>query len=353
MNRFRMFTRWIAAAVVAAAVASAAGGRVAAAANQCEWDRIDRVVAIGDVHGAFDQFTEILRVAGIIGADGHWAGGTAHLVQLGDVLDRGTDSRKTMDLLRRLEREAQNAGGQVHALVGNHEVMRMLGDLRYTLPGEYEAFATANSESVRSDFLKSLNTPIGDREKMLGQTPLGQVEMRMAFGRDGEYGRWLRQLPVTVKINGFVFVHGGISPSVAGLGCEAINDRVRRDLTSDLDKTRSSPLVSLAARADGPLWYRGLAQEPDEFAPQVADILAKQHARAIVVGHTVTPENRIVTRFGGRVIEIDTAMQPAYVPHGRASALEIRGGAVTAVYVDRRDPVEVPGPATGSPDGKQ
>ena len=100
-----------------------------------------------------------------------------------------------------------------------------------------------------------------ERDKLMQQTPPGLVEMRQAFGRDGEYGRWLRQLPVTIKINGVMFLHGGISPAVAPLGCAAINDQVRRELTSDLDKTRAAPLSSLTARVDGPLWYRGLAQE--------------------------------------------------------------------------------------------
>src|SRR5262245_21131878 len=117
MNRFRMLARWMAAAAVVALVTS---GRPAlstvegpalrrvegvAAASPCEWDRIERVVAIADVHGAYEQFLEILRVAGVIDADNRWAGGATHFVQLGDVVDRGPDSRKVLDFLRRLERE--------------------------------------------------------------------------------------------------------------------------------------------------------------------------------------------------------------------------------------------------------
>jgi len=128
-----------------------------------------------------------------------------------------------------------------------------------------------------------------------------------------------------------MFVHGGISPAVAPLGCAAINDQVQRELTSELDKTRAAPLASLTARVDGPPWYRGLAQEPDAFASQVGEILAALGARAIVVGHTVTPSGRITTRFEGRVIELDTGMQPAYVTGGRASALELKGDEATAI----------------------
>lgn len=319
--------------------------------SACEWEGIGRVVAIGDVHGAYDRFVEILRVAGLVDADAHWTGGTAHLVQLGDVLDRGDDSRKALDLLRQLERDAQTAGGKVHPLVGNHEVMRMMGDMRFTTPGEYAAFGRADSESARNAYLNSPRSA-ADRDQVQ-KMPLGFLEMRLAFGRDGEYGRWLRQNPATVTIDGFVFVHGGISEAFATTSCDAINERLRRELTSDLDKTRAAPLASLAGRADGPLWYRGLVQEPDAFAPQVDDIVSKLHARAIVVGHTMATPGRITTRFGGRVIQMDTGMQPAYVPDGRASALEIRGADVTAIYADRREPVSVPARAGASQAGQK
>src|SRR6185295_8738687 len=106
------------------------------AASPCEWTGIERVVAIGDVHGAYNRFVEILKVAGVLDAATHWAGGSTHVVQLGDILDRGDDSRKVLDLVRRLEKEAQAARGQLHLLLGNHEAARMLGDLRLTAAGE-------------------------------------------------------------------------------------------------------------------------------------------------------------------------------------------------------------------------
>ena len=313
------------------------------AASPCEWNGIERVVAVGDVHGAYERYVEILRTAGIVDAGGRWSGGRTHFVQLGDVVDRGDDSRKVLDLLRRIERDAQAAGGYAHLLLGNHEAARMLGDLRLTTNGEYAAFADADSMAAREKYLQAMTMPSGhSRDELIGKTPLGLVEMRQAFGRDGEYGRWLRQLPVVIKIDGIVFVHGGISPAVAPLGCATINEQVRRELTADLDKTRANPLASLVARADGPLWYRGLAQESREFAPQLSEVLAKIGGRAIVIAHTVAESGRIQTRFDGRVIQIDTGMQAAYVAGGRASALEIRDGDAQAIYIDRRDPVTLP-----------
>ena len=96
-----------------------------------QWSGIDRVVAFADVHGAYAELLPLLRETGIVDAQDHWAAGQAHLVSLGDLLDRGADSRKVMDLLMRLQGEAQAKGGQVHVLLGNHEAMNILGDLRY------------------------------------------------------------------------------------------------------------------------------------------------------------------------------------------------------------------------------
>lgn len=329
------------AGVLVLAIWPPAPARLAAATSpsSCELEGVDRVVAVGDVHGAYDRLVEILRVAGLVDGRAHWVGANTHLVQLGDIVDRGPDSRKALDLLRRLQDEAARAGGAVHVLLGNHEVARMLGDFRLTTPGEYEAFVTPDSENIRDAFVASAAP--SERPQLLKDTPLGFVEMRIAFGRAGAYGKWLRTLDVVARIDGVLFLHGGVSPAVAGLSCQEINATVKQELGADLDKTRAAPLASLAAREDGPLWYRGLAVEPESFAPQVDDILAHERARAIVIGHTVVPGGRILTRFGGKVIQIDTGMQAAYVPTGCASALEIRGGVFTAIYTDRRDILSV------------
>ena len=313
--------------------------RGGAASTSCGIEGVERIIAIGDVHGAYDRFVEILQTAALIDNRQRWIGGRAHLVQLGDVVDRGPDSRKALELLQRLEGEAASAGGAVHALLGNHEIARMLGDLRLVHPGEYKAFVTDNSEEMRKRLLELVKPP--DPEEFLKTTPLGQTEMIVAFGAKGDYGKWLRTHDAVAKINGILFLHGGISPAMAATSCDDINAAVQREITADFDQTQKAPLSSLAARVDGPLFYRGLADEPDEFGPQVDEILAKQGVRAIVIGHTVSPTGRIRPRFGGKVVQIDTGMQPAYVPNGRASALEIKGEQVTAIYQERRDPVAV------------
>ena len=321
--------------------------------DACRIETRERVVAVGDVHGAYERFVAILRQARVIDARERWSGGRAILVQTGDVLDRGADSRRALDLLRRLEREAERAGGRVIALLGNHEVMWMLGDLRYVSAGEYAAFRTDQSEELRERYYRAAarrrnaaasagpiraSTRRAFRKQFMDATPLGSIELQIAFGPKGEYGSWLRTHHAVARINGIVFLHGGISPSVAALGCAGINEQVAKELTVAVGFALSSPADLLMTREDGPLWYRGLATEPEPgFSAALDGILGALDARAIVVGHTPTATSRITPRFGARVVQIDTGMlDGSFFPGGRASALEILDGKLTAIYQERK-----------------
>jgi hypothetical protein len=330
------------AAAALAAFAPSSTVRVWAAPSSCAIDGVERIVAVGDAHGAYDEYVGILTTAGIIDNRQRWAAGKTHFVQTGDMVDRGPDSRKIMDLAQKLQRDAPSKGGAAHILLGNHEIARMIGDLRYVSAAEYQAFATNDSEDLRDRYIEMIKAP--DPDALRKVMPLGSIEMQLAFGPKGDYGKWLRTLDTVVKINGILFMHGGISPAIAPMACDDINATVRTELTTDLEKTMQAPLQSLSGREDGPLWYRGLAQEPDDFAPTVAEILAQQNARAIVVGHTIVNTGRIRSRFGGTVFQIDTGMLRSYVPNGHASALEIRNGTFTAIYRDGRQPLDAATP---------
>jgi hypothetical protein len=93
----------------------------------------DRIVAVGDVHGAYEAFVKILQTADLIDQNQSWIGGKATLVQLGDVPDRGPRSRDVIDLLMRLEANASQ-NGRVECILGNREMMNIIGDLRYASP---------------------------------------------------------------------------------------------------------------------------------------------------------------------------------------------------------------------------
>ena len=351
-----MFTRMLRyrAVGLAASVVMALASRASAQSDTtsvCRIQTSERVVAIGDVHGAYDKFVAILRAAGLVDGRARWIGGRSILVQTGDVLDRGPASRRVLDLLRQLERDAARAGGQVYALLGNHEVMRMVGQWADVSAGEYAAFRRHDSADVRGRLLEILSAEAAKRARATEQPfdasafrkqfekeiPLGWVEMRQAFGPQGEYGTWLRGHPAMAVINGVAFVHGGIDPETAALGCEGVNASVKQDV-SIVDPTPEQIQAMLSVKETGPLWYRGLVQ--DVTLPDVGAILKTLGARAIVVGHTPVTGAPIAPRFEGRVYPIDTGMlNGPFYPAGVASALEITGTVVTAIYETRRTPL--------------
>jgi len=249
---------------------------------------VNRVVAVGDVHGDYDRFLDLIRLAELVDKNNHWSGGNTHLVQTGDILDRGPDSKKVMDLLMALEKEAMKAGGRVHALIGNHEAMNILGDLRYVHPGETASYG-------------------------------GEEQFKAAMDPSGKYGKWIASHNCVVKINDILFVHGGISPDYLEHSLEALNRMVRKELqTGDPKKAKT------CQSSDGPLWYRGFTKDDDKSLDQHVENVKKQFdVKKVVVGHTVSKEG-IQTRCSGTVIMIDVGISRAY--GGKPACLLIESG---------------------------
>ena len=317
---------------------------LAAWSQEDTWTGVERVVAVGDIHGDYDQLVAVLKSASLIDDQLQWSGGKTHLVQTGDVTDRGPESRKAMDLLMRLEGEALKSGGAVHALMGNHEAMNVYGDLRYVSDGEYLAFADANSVKARDELykehLESLKgQPVDDafRKRWEGEHPLGFAEHRRAFGPAGVYGKWIRGLNAVIRIDGTLFLHGGISPKYADWNLRLLNQRIRADLEDPRNVQEG-----VAGDDAGPLWYRGLALSDARIEAQLGKVLENYKVDRIVVGHTYT-EGAILPRLGGRVIQIDVAMSKVYDPKGRIACLEIDRGKARALHRGKR--LELPADA--------
>lgn len=220
----------------------ATGGTPAPAAGRPD---AGRVVAIGDVHGAGGGLLAILRETGLIDGERGWSGGAATLVQTGDFTDRGPQVREIMDLLMRLEDEALDDGGEVRVLLGNHETMNMMGDVRDVTPAAFAAFASDDAGRRREDAYRQYArhasrrrsdrsgperpAPMSRREWMRAR-PLGFVEYMEAMGPDGRYGRWLRDRSIATVAADTVFVHGGLSPDLEAESVEALNDRARDEI---------------------------------------------------------------------------------------------------------------------------
>jgi hypothetical protein len=284
------------------------------------FEGVERVVAVGDVHGDAEALADVLRMAGLIDTQGKWIGGKAHLVQTGDIADRGARTRDAYELLMRLEKEALAAGGRVHVLLGNHEVMNMTGDLRYLTPEELASYAD--------------QSPTPDAPG----SPKGLAGHRVAFSPEGRYGRWLRSRPGVLRIDGTLFMHGGLQPQVPARSLAQLNRWVRQDLFPG-----QSP--GGGTHPQGPLWFRGYARDPEaQWAGPLDEVLRRFGAKRMVMGHTTTSDGRIGVRFGGRTLFIDTGLSTGYGRH--LAALEIRGDRLTAIYPEGR--VELLAPAVKS-----
>jgi len=291
------------------------------------WDHVDRIVAIGDLHGDYASYRKALEAAGIINARGQWIGGETHLVQLGDIPDRGDDAVKIIAHLKKLVAQARTKGGWVHTLLGNHEAMNTYGDLRYVSAGDFAALAGRNSKELRDRYYANVladiklreperfaSLPEDFRETWNASHPLGWVEHQRGWNPkwnpQGEYYEWALQDKVAIQINDLVFLHGGISGAYCQNTLASLTEMARTALR------QSDPATpSVLTDQNGPIWYRGLAGVEPVAAPEtVKAILEHQGARHIVIAHTPT-RGAIWPRYSGQVIQVDTGMSAFYGGH--------------------------------------
>ena len=240
----------------------------------------ERILAVSDVHGAFDALVKLLIAQGVVNEELRWRFGRGHLVVVGDVFDRRDKVTEILWFLRSLEGAAERAGGRVHLVLGNHEAMVLRGDLRYLNP-KYQALA-----------------------KIEGVGTLSQL-----YGRDSELGRWIRNRPALLRLGRFLFIHGGPSPDLAkrGSSLESLNAAVRRGL----DAEGPDPELDFLYGPLGPIWYRGLIPGADrarECPPDAIGPLLKAFgASSVVVGHSTL--ERASAFHGGQVYGIDAGFK--------------------------------------------
>lgn len=297
-------------------------GTIPGLAAEDVWQGVERVVAVGDVHGDLEQFVKVLRFAGLIDEEMNWSGGKTHLVQTGDVLDRGPAVRGCLDLLMKLETQAPKQGGRVHCLLGNHEPMNLYGDLRYVSAATLEGFR-------------------GPKSKASGDRPAGYAEYQRELGPDGKYGRWIRNHNTIIRIGNTVFLHAGISSKYALWSIRKINEEVRADL-ADFNRLPGG----IVQDPDGPLWYRGLATGDELLlASQLVTSLHLLKAERMVVSHTFT-DGAVTPRFEGKLFLIDVGLARIYDQFSRLACLVVENGKPYALHNGSR--LELP--ADGSPE---
>ncbi len=324
--------------------------------KQCVWKDVEKIIAVGDVHGAYDSFVKILIQAGVIDDNLKWSGGKTHFVQTGDIMDRGDHVKESLDLLIRLQKEAAEAGGKVHVLLGNHEEMNITGIVfryDYVSPFQFASFLPDDYRTKKEEeFLGNLQKISEDQtnsDPTLVDTYLETKWRGLMKDRDlqklyvdtfnKDYGRWLIEQNIAIKINDVVFSHGGISEKYASWPLQKINDVMRLELdTFRLAFKRGiRPTIQpeILYMPDSPLWNRDIALKDEKTYGNVIDkILKNLDARHMVIAHTppgspVIPENhedevRFRSRFGKKIWMIDTGIAEYY--HGIMSYLLIQNG---------------------------
>lgn len=267
---------------------------------------VDTIVAFSDVHGQYDVMHTLLRNQGIIDKNDNWALGKAHLVITGDMFDRGPQINEVLWLVYQLDKQAQEAGGRLHLLMGNHEQMVLKGDLRYIHP-RYKV--TEELTDKKYDTL---------------------------YGTETELGQWLRSKHTLVKINDMLFMHGGISPDwlETDLTISKANKLYREHIDTPKQEIKQSELLNFLFYKNGPTWYRGYFRGKDKLnEKQIDQLLAHFGVNHIVVGHT--SQDRVLGKFGNKVIAIDSSIKKGksgellWVEDGKLSRGLYEGGKVT------------------------
>lgn len=348
--------RWSAIRRFARAALAAFAGATLATCPAPAAAKPRHIIAVGDLHGDFAAWAQIARAAGLTDDSGHWAGGPTTLVQLGDIVDREPDSLQIIRNLQQLQAEAPKSGGRVIVVLGNHEAMNLLGDDRYVTPGEFAAFADDRSPARREQLymanraaieaaahLKNPSaSPSAIREAWIADHPLGWIEHQRAWSPSGELGRWATANPAIVKVEGTLFVHGGISAEYARLPLDEVNRRV----AAAMAKAESGSILEDPL---GPLWYRGLlirdpdaeqARQTPTYKPlppqdELTQVLTAYDAKRMVVGHT-PQKGPIQLLYDNRLARIDTAISRAY--GGTLSWLEITGTRMIPHSIERSTP---------------
>ena len=262
---------------------------------------VDSIFVMGDIHGEMDTLRTVLRNAGVIDTGGAWSAGRAHLVVVGDMVDRGDDATAVLWFLYGLEPQAEAAGGRLDVVLGNHEIMVLLNDLRYVQPKER---AIAEAHGVSYD--------------------------RMFDPRHSILGTWLVSKPALIRVDDVLFAHGGVSTDYLGYSLESLDDSLATYSREELfyrwsDATYATPPdTSGVNRRDAlfmgqrsPLWYRAYVNT-DTVATELNSVLDHFRARLHVVGHTALPT--IAQTYGGNVIAVNT------VPFAAELLLLVRDG---------------------------
>ena len=287
-----------------------------------------RVVAIGDLHGDVRAFGALGHACRLMNRSGTWTGGDAHLVLMGDLVGGDWRSRLLLNAVMRLEREAEAAGGRVHALLGNHDILPVAGRFSKMRRAERDLYERHTIPDASS------------------------CDLEDAFRGDSVYARWMRCRRVLLKIGDSLFVHAGVDRWALDIEPAALNAAVTAWIAHWQGVGPRPPrgsrwtIKAMGAHAGGPLWTRAFKargrkgrRAPGAPSRKTVDaVLLRYGAARVIVGHSPTNDGDILLEhphYGDAVVLIDTRISDKR--RGRMSALELRGEVRTPIYVEDRE----------------
>jgi Calcineurin-like phosphoesterase len=214
------------------------------------------VYIIGDIHGHYGRLIALLQNARLMGDDLSWAGGDSTLWFLGDFFDRGPDGIGVVNLVMRLQHEAQAAGGRIEALVGNHELTLLsahyFGQQATTGPGR----------TFMADWKRN-----------------GGIDQDLARLTD-HHLEWLSRLPAMAKIDGSLLVHAdALAYTRYGLSVNEVNDSFMVLLNSEDAKAWDEALEAFSE-------HEAFIDSREDGASRAQAFLRIFGAEQLIHGHT-------------------------------------------------------------------
>lgn len=245
------------------------------AVEKSEYNGIKKMLVISDIEGNFGALRKLLQGNGVIDGDFNWTYGKDHVVFIGDFVDRGTMVTEVLWLIYMLEEKAKAAGGYVHYILGNHEIMNMSNDLNYVNERYFQHAQLLNRPYVQ------------------------------LFGAEAELGRWLATKNVVERIGRTLFTHGGISSYMnqIALPLKELNEMTRAYYTDTLYNYKDQRMNVIYSDF-GPFWYRGYYTPPRAAMGQIDSTLHIYGVNQITTGHTVI-STEIRSLYNGKLYNTD------------------------------------------------
>lgn len=265
-----------------------------------------RIVAIGDLHGDIDAARSAFRMAGAIDTDDNWIGGDLVIVQLGDLIGRSYQDREVLEFVLALRDKAAATGGELHALIGNHEVFGARLELRWVSDEAFAAFQDMPGLNLEHPRLSAL---------LENQRARGAALMP-----GGHFSKRLAEFPAVLRIGDTIFAHGGVTPHWARYGVDQINDEVSRWFAGEDDEPISTRGMDPGNFDDSVMMSRHFSADVDAAAcTMLEEALGILDAKRMVVGHSV--HDSITSYCDKRVWVVDVGMSRHY--GGTMQVLEI------------------------------